>query len=60
VLFLIGVGQISGPWLLLYPLILLFCLIGAYSLQNNRGLVLMLTFSVVGYLMGNSSTMEPP
>ena len=40
------------PYFLLYPLILLFCLIGAYSLQNNAGdVVLMLAFGVVGYLM---------
>jgi putative tricarboxylic transport membrane protein len=40
------------PYFLLYPLILLFCLIGAYSLQNNAGdVVLMLVFGVVGYLM---------
>ena len=40
------------PYFLLYPLILLFCLIGAYSLQNNAGdVVLMLVFGIVGYLM---------
>jgi putative tricarboxylic transport membrane protein len=40
------------PYFLLYPLILLFCLIGAYSLQNNAGdAVLMLVFGIVGYLM---------
>jgi putative tricarboxylic transport membrane protein len=40
------------PYFLLYPLILLFCLIGAYGLQNNPGdVVLMLVFGIVGYLM---------
>jgi putative tricarboxylic transport membrane protein len=40
------------PYFLLYPLILLFCLIGAYSLQNNAGdVVLMIVFGIVGYLM---------
>jgi putative tricarboxylic transport membrane protein len=40
------------PYFLLYPLILLFCLIGAYSINNNSGdVVLMLIFGVVGYLM---------
>jgi putative tricarboxylic transport membrane protein len=46
------VKVLSIPYFLLYPLILLFCLIGAYSLQNNTGdVVLMVVFGVVGYLM---------
>jgi putative tricarboxylic transport membrane protein len=40
------------PYYLLYPLILLFCLIGSYSLNNNAAeVVIMLIFGVVGYLM---------
>jgi putative tricarboxylic transport membrane protein len=40
------------PYYLLYPLIILFCLIGAYSVGNNAGdVVLMLIFGIVGYLM---------
>ena len=40
------------PYFLLYPLILLFCLIGAYSVRNTSGdVVIMLIFGVVGYLM---------
>jgi len=40
------------PYYLLYPLILLFCLIGAYSVGNNTGdVLLMLFFGIVGYLM---------
>ena len=40
------------PYYILYPLILLFCLIGSYSIGNNTGDVLiMITFGVVGYLM---------
>jgi putative tricarboxylic transport membrane protein len=40
------------PYYLLYPLILLFCLIGAYSIGNNSGdVLLMLFFGVVGYLL---------
>ncbi|MDP2268000.1 MAG: tripartite tricarboxylate transporter permease, partial [Deltaproteobacteria bacterium] len=40
------------PYYLLYPLILLFCLIGAYSVGNNTGdVILMLIFGIVGYLM---------
>jgi putative tricarboxylic transport membrane protein len=40
------------PYPVLFPLILLFCLIGVYSLNNNTGEIgLMLVFGVVGYLM---------
>jgi putative tricarboxylic transport membrane protein len=40
------------PYGILFPLILLFCLIGVYSVANNIwDIVLMLAFSVLGYLM---------
>jgi len=40
------------PYEYLFPLILLFCLIGAFSLNNSVGEIgLMLFFGVVGYLM---------
>jgi putative tricarboxylic transport membrane protein len=40
------------PYMILYPLILLFCLIGAYSLNNNVGdVIIMSIFGVVGFLM---------
>ena len=40
------------PYEVLFPLILLFCLIGVYSLNNNVGEIgLMLFFGGVGYLM---------
>jgi putative tricarboxylic transport membrane protein len=40
------------PYPVLFPLILLFCLIGAFSLNNNTTeIVLMLLFGVLGYLM---------
>ena len=40
------------PYIILYPLILLFCLIGAYSLNNNVGdVIIMGIFGVVGFLM---------
>ena len=46
------VKVLKVPYYLLYPLILLFCLIGAYSVGNNTGdVVLMLIFGIVGYLM---------
>jgi putative tricarboxylic transport membrane protein len=40
------------PYYLLYPLIILFCLIGAYSIGNNAGdVIVMLIFGIVGYIM---------
>jgi len=40
------------PYSLLFPLIFLFCLIGAYTLGNNtQDVYLMILFGVVGYLM---------
>ena len=46
------VKVLKVPYYLLYPLILLFCLIGAYSVGNNAGdVLLMLIFGIVGYLM---------
>jgi putative tricarboxylic transport membrane protein len=40
------------PYYLLYPMIILFCLIGAYSIGNNTGdVILMLIFGILGYLM---------
>jgi putative tricarboxylic transport membrane protein len=40
------------PYYLLYPLILLFCLIGAYSLQNSTAdMIMMFLFGILGYLM---------
>jgi putative tricarboxylic transport membrane protein len=40
------------PYALLFPLILLFCLIGAYSLSNSAvDLLVMVGFGVIGYLM---------
>jgi putative tricarboxylic transport membrane protein len=40
------------PYAVLFPLILLFCLIGSYSLNNNIGDgIVMWVFGVLGYLM---------
>ncbi len=40
------------PYYLLYPLILLFCLIGSYSVENRvADIVTMLIFGIVGFLM---------
>jgi len=49
------------PYPILFPLILLFCLIGAFSLNNNVGEVgLMLFFGAVGYLMKKFNYEAPP
>ena len=48
----IWVKILKVPYPILFPLILLFCLIGAYSLNNNPAEIgLMLIFGVLGYLM---------
>jgi putative tricarboxylic transport membrane protein len=48
----IWVKILKVPYPVLFPLILLFCLIGAYSLNNNpMEIGLMLIFGVLGYLM---------
>jgi putative tricarboxylic transport membrane protein len=40
------------PYYLLYPLILLFCLIGVYSLDNSiSDILIMLIFGILGFLM---------
>jgi putative tricarboxylic transport membrane protein len=40
------------PYALMFPFILLFCLVGAYSVTNNAGDgVVMWAFGVIGYLM---------
>lgn len=46
------VQVLKVPYYLLYPLIILFCMIGAYSIGNNIGdVIIMLIFGIVGYLM---------
>jgi len=48
----VWVNILKVPYPVLFPLILLFCLIGAYSLNNNPVEIgLMLIFGVLGYLM---------
>ena len=48
----IWVKVLKIPYVILFPLILLFCVIGAYSLNNNPiEVVIMIVFGVVGYLM---------
>jgi len=46
------VKVLKVPYYLLYPLILLFCLIGAYSLENSAAdMIIMLIFGILGFLM---------
>lgn len=46
------VRLLKVPYGILFPLILLFCLIGVYSVAGNAwDIVVMLVFAVVGYLM---------
>jgi putative tricarboxylic transport membrane protein len=49
------------PYYLLYPLILLFCLVGAYSIDNSAGdVIMMLIFGITGYLMRKFHYDAPP
>jgi len=46
------VKVLKVPYFLLYPLILLFCLIGSYSLDNSvADVIIMLIFGILGFLM---------
>jgi len=46
------VRLLTIPYRLLFPLILLFCIIGVYSLNNNVWeIIIMLIFGIIGYLM---------
>ncbi len=48
----IWVKILKVPYPILFPLILLFCLIGCYSLNNNvTEILIMVIFGLVGYLM---------
>jgi len=47
------------PYAILFPFILLFCLIGSYSINNSVGDgIVMWVFGVLGYLMKSSTTKE--
>ncbi len=49
------------PYIILFPLILLFCLVGCYTLNNNIGDVLvMIIFGVLGYLFRKYRYDVPP
>ena len=49
------------PYAILFPLIVLFCLIGAYSINNSSfDVAMMLIFGVIGYLMKKLSLEAAP
>lgn len=49
------------PYAILFPLIVLFCLIGAYSINNSSfDVAMMLVFGVIGYLMKKVSLEAAP
>ncbi len=48
----IWVKMLKVPYPILFPLILLFCVIGSYSLNNNsEDVLIMITFGIIGYFM---------
>jgi putative tricarboxylic transport membrane protein len=55
------VKLLKVPYPVLMPLILIFCLIGSYSLNNSVGdVIVMVIFGVVGYLMRKFDYEEAP
>jgi len=49
------------PYSILFPLILLFCLIGSYSMKNNiYDIFVMIIFGIIGYLMRKYKYDAPP
>ncbi len=55
------VRALRVPYSILFPLILLFCLIGSYSLKNSLGDVfVMIIFGILGYLMRKYRYDTPP
>jgi putative tricarboxylic transport membrane protein len=55
------VKLLKVPYRVLMPLILIFCLIGSYSLNNNVGdVIIMIIFGVVGYIMRKFGYEEAP
>ncbi|OHE24621.1 MAG: transporter [Syntrophus sp. GWC2_56_31] len=49
------------PYTILFPLILLFCLIGSYTMKNNvSDIFVMIIFGVIGYLMRKYRYDAPP
>jgi len=57
----IWVQVLRVPYGILFPLIMLFCLIGAYTMKNNvSDMFIMIIFGIVGYLMRKYKYDAPP
>jgi len=57
----VWVQLLRVPYPILFPLIILFCLIGSYSLNNSTmDVTIMLAFGVIGYLMRKLSLEAAP
>ncbi|HSR10225.1 MAG TPA: tripartite tricarboxylate transporter permease, partial [Thermodesulfobacteriota bacterium] len=55
------VQLLKVPYAILFPLIILFCLVGAYSINNSStDVLIMLGFGIVGYLMKKLSLEAAP
>lgn len=57
----IWVQVLRVPYGILFPLILLFCLIGSYTMKNNvSDMFVMIIFGIIGYLMRKYKYDAPP
>lgn len=57
----IWVQVLRVPYKILFPLILIFCLIGSYSVNNSTfDLVVMLMFGIIGYIFQKMRFSAPP
>ena len=57
----IWVQLLKVPYAILFPIIILFCLIGSYSINNSTtDIAIMLVFGVIGYLMKKISLEAAP
>jgi putative tricarboxylic transport membrane protein len=55
------VQLLKVPYAILFPIIILFCLIGSYSINNSTtDVAIMLVFGVIGYLMKKVSLEAAP
>ena len=55
------VQLLKVPYAILFPIIILFCLIGSYSINNSStDVLIMLAFGVIGYLMKKLSLEAAP
>ncbi len=55
------VQVLKVPYPILFPLIILFCLIGSYSINNSTtDMAIMLVFGIIGYLMKKLSLEAAP